>query len=125
MHLLLSRTQSSLLCKFALTIRFSLFAIRYLLLASFHFSISPTPDEERAERRWRSDACEGTRMARRDRRADASLDRQPGEPALRSWRTTGEPLVAIDFANRRAGLRETSCVPSDGTLAFRRSTCDF
>ena len=53
--------------------------------------------------------------------------RKPGEPALRSLRTTGEPRAAIDL--RRPGnhpaLREASCVPSDGTLAFRRSTWDF
>ena len=36
------------------------FPVRYspILLASVSLSHSPTPDEERAERRWRSDACE-------------------------------------------------------------------
>ena len=45
-------------------IRYSPFAIRF-----FH---SPTPDEERAERRWRSDACEAPVSACHDRHADAS-----------------------------------------------------
>src|ERR1700674_2853228 len=47
-----------------LTFRFSLFACHHplllslFLLASVSLSHSPTPDEGRAERRWRSDACE-------------------------------------------------------------------
>ena len=61
-----------------LTFRFSLFAYHHplllslFLLASVSLSHSPTPDEERAERRWRSDACEAPVSARHDRRADAS-----------------------------------------------------
>jgi hypothetical protein len=118
----------------------SLFATHYSLLATrFLLSLfSPTPDEERAERRRRSDACEGTRIARHDRRADASSIAQArAKPALRSLRTAGEPRAAIDLRKPgKPGLCvphigqarhavEASCVPSDGTLAFRRSTWGF
>jgi hypothetical protein len=71
--------------------------------------------------------------------AQTPLDlRKPGQkPALRSLRTTGEPRAAIDLRKPgKPGLCfphigqarhavEASCVPSDGTLAFRRSTWDF
>jgi hypothetical protein len=65
-------------------------------LATHHFtsqltsSHSPPPDEGRAERRWRSDACEAPVSARHDRRAVASLDRKAVTAALRSLRTTAE-----------------------------------
>jgi hypothetical protein len=49
-----------------------------------------------------------------DRRADASLDPQPGNARLAFIAHRREAPAAIDFTNRRAGLRETSCGPSDG-----------
>ena len=105
------------------------FPVRYslLLLASVSLSNSPTPDEERAERRWRSDACEAPVSACHDRHADASsicanranppcvLCAPRADPACDRFAQTGQP----------PGLHEASCVPSDGTLAFRRSTWDF
>src|SRR5436305_1718783 len=90
--------------------RFSL--LTSLLLPFLHFT-RPLR-EGRAERRWRLDACDAPRSACHDRHADASLDRQPGRARLAFIAHLGKPLVAIDFANRRTGLRETSCVPGDG-----------
>jgi hypothetical protein len=108
--------------EFLFAICYLLFAIRpsFLFLLPTHHSQrtssrSPPPIEGRAERRWRSDACEAPVSARHDRRAVASLDhagrpeavlgvcRVPGEPGLRSISQAG-----------RAGLSEASCVPSDG-----------
>jgi hypothetical protein len=101
-----------------------LFAPRYSLLAC---SFACPPREGRAERRWRLDACDAPRSARHDRRADASLDAQSGRARLAFVAHRGRTRRAIDFTTRasRPGLREASCVPSDGTLAFRRSTWDF
>src|ERR1700681_1480909 len=104
------------------------FAIRHspFLLASVSLSNSPTPDEGRAERRWRSDACEAPVSARHDRRADASLDAQTGRARLAFFAHHGRTRRAIDLRKPgKPGLHEASCVPSDGTLAFRRSTWDF
>jgi hypothetical protein len=52
-----------------------------LLLFTTRYSFSSfAPDEERAERRWRSDACEAPVSARHDRRADASsISCKPGQ----------------------------------------------
>jgi hypothetical protein len=84
--------------------RYLLLAIRFFL--SLFNSLLPTsafparvvsfaaPDEGRAERRWRSDACEAPVSARHDRRAVASLDqRRLGVKAgpMRSLRMAGEP----------------------------------
>jgi hypothetical protein len=97
------------------------FPIRYspILLASVSLSNSPTPDEELAERRWRSDACEAPVSACHDRHADASRSAQArGRPALRSLRTTGGLGLRSISANRASPTcGEAPCVPSDGTLA--------
>jgi hypothetical protein len=108
---------------------------RHSQLAS---SRSPPPVEGRAERRWRSDACEAPVSARLtrsrnmrehacDRRAVASLDQRKRAEAgpMRSLRMPGEPGLRSISQTGRADLREALAFPATGTLAFRRSTWDF
>src|SRR6185369_16648060 len=87
------------------------------------------PDEERAERRWRLDACDAPRSACHDRHADASSIGKPEQkPALRSLRTTGPPWPRSICTNQasKPGLRRGVLRnPATGTLALRRSTWDF
>ena len=98
----------------------------YSLLAT-RFSSFASPDEGRAERRWRSDACEAPVSACHDRHADASrLSANRASPACDHCAPRADPAcVSIRAHRANPALREASCVPSDGTLAFRRSTWDF
>jgi hypothetical protein len=117
--------------------RLSQFAARYSLLNSL-LPIRYSPFATRslfirhpegwAERRWRSDACEAPVSACHDRHADASLDRhRPPRPACVLCAPRASPACDRFPHIGQAGpiCGEASCVPSDGTLAFRRSTWDF
>jgi hypothetical protein len=85
------------------------FPVRYspFRLASVSLSNSPTPDEELAERRWRSDACEASVSACRR----LSICPNPGQARLAFIAHHGRPRPAIDFRKpgkpdlRRGALR--------------------
>jgi hypothetical protein len=114
------------------------FAIRYSLFATRFFHSLP-PREGRAERRWRSDACEAPVSARHTRsrktRVNALLTdaqtphrlAQTGKTRLAFIAHPGRARPAIDLRkpDKQARPAEASCVPCEGTLAFRRSTWDF
>ena len=97
----------------------NLLPIRYshsLFLPHSHscFLNSP-PFEGRAERRWRSDACEAPVSACHDRHADASRFAQTGQARLAIIAHHGRTRRAINLRKPdKPGLREASCVPSDG-----------
>ena len=83
------------------------------------------PDEGRAERRWRSDACEAPVSARHDRRAVASLDRKAVTAALRSLRTTGE-RGSRSISQTEQAQSARGVLRSQGRgRSFRRSAWDF
>jgi hypothetical protein len=105
-------------------IRYSPFAIRF-----FH---SPTPDEGRAERRWRSDACEAPVSACHDRHADASsicanranppcVHCAPrADPGCDRFAQTGQPtrlVLAAHRASPTCGVRRLA-FPATGRSPF-------
>ncbi len=97
----------------------NLLPIRYshsLFLPHSHSSfLNSPPCEGRAERRWRSDACEAPVSACHDRHADASRFAQTGQARLAIIAHHGRTRRAIDLRKPdKPGLREASCVPSDG-----------
>ena len=103
-----------------------------LLSTSLH-SYSQLPNEGRAERRWRSDACEAPVSARHDRRADASsICASPGKsppcvrcaprasPGLRSIcanRATTRLVLAAHRASPTCGMRRLA-FPATGRSPF-------
>ena len=100
--------------------RLPFFATRYSLI-----SIRPLARGGRSAGGARMRARHPSRRVMTDTQTPLDL-RKPGRPALRSWRTTGEPGVRSICANRE----NPACVrrlafPATGTLALRRSTWDF
>src|SRR6476646_6317361 len=109
--------------EFLFAICYLLFAIRpsFLFLLPTHHSQrtssrSPPPVEGRAERRWRSDACEAPVSARHDRRAAPLSINASGPKPVLCVLCACRANQACDRFHRlsKPSLREASCVPSDG-----------
>jgi hypothetical protein len=123
-----SRPRLSSLCLslyLLLTIRFSfpcsLLTIRYSLLSFAH----PPTRGVRSAGGARMHARHPSRHAMTGMQTPHRFA-QTGRTRLAFFAHHGRTRRAIDLRKPgKPGLHEASCVPSDGTLAFRRSTWDF
>jgi hypothetical protein len=96
-----------------------------LLLFAIRFLHSPPPRGGRSADGARMHARHPSRHAMTGMQTPLSIDTGRHD-RLAFIAHPGRARPAIDFrTSGKPEMREASCVPSDGTLAFRRSTWDF